>query len=106
MLMLFKSPRITKYPPITNASARNELILFKVKNFGGPYSGLSKKSFLTAKPARLTPFGRVHKEGAKFTKGTFCISVLCDLCVSPLRPLWLMDFYFLYTPKDKPELTY
>jgi hypothetical protein len=38
---------------------------------------------------------RVRKVVAKHTKLRHCYSVLCDLCVKPLRPLRLMDFNFL-----------
>ena len=42
-----------------------------------------------------------RKEGqvvAKHAKLRQCISVLCELCVSLLRPLRLMDFNFFNTP--------
>jgi len=37
---------------------------------------------------------KVHKVGSKYTKVMFYISVLCDLYVNPLCPLWLMVFDF------------
>jgi hypothetical protein len=43
---------------------------------------------------------KVHKEGAKNAKLRTSNSALCDLCVKPLRPLRLMDFDFLNTPKQ------
>ena len=40
-----------------------------------------------------------HKVGAKYAKVRAYISVLCDLCVEPLRPLRLIDFDFFNSSK-------
>jgi hypothetical protein len=50
---------------------------------------------------KRNPFNRrEHKEGTKHIKLKQCFSVLCDLCVTPLRSLWLMDFNLVNHPGD------
>ena len=41
---------------------------------------------------------KAHKEGTKGTKLKPCNSDLCDLCVEPLCPQWLMDFDLFNRP--------
>ena len=52
--------------------------------------------FAPVKADAKTPFNhKEHKVGTKYTKVKYYISVLCELCVKPLRPLQLKDFIFL-----------